>query len=103
MGVSVQDVMSLILDHASVMGWDACCWSDGALSSKQIYPQRQFAAKSKKWLPRVKTSDASMRMLAQRVQATHEKAARFCQKKLALAFPLARAPGHGDSGVHISV
>ena len=64
------------------MGWDACCWSDDALSSKKIYPKYQFPAKSKKWLPRVKSSEDSMRMLVQRVQATHEKTARFFQKKL---------------------
>ena len=82
MGVSLQDVLSLILTHVSVMGWDACCWSDDALSSKKIYPKYQFPAKSKKWLPRVKSSEDSMRMLVQRVQATHEKGARFFQKKL---------------------
>ena len=82
MGVSLQDVLSLILGHVSVMGWDACCWSDDALSSKKIYPKYQFPAKSKKWLPRVKSSEDSMRMLVQRVQATHEKTARFFQKKI---------------------
>ena len=79
----MQDVLSLILEHVSVMGWDVCCWPDDALSSKKNYPKHQFAAKSKKWLPRVKSSEDSMRMLVQRVQATHEKAARcFCLRKL---------------------
>ena len=82
MGVSLQDVLSLILEHVSVMGWDACCWSDDALSSKNIYPKYQFPATSKTWLPRVKSSEDSMRMLVQRVQATHETTARFFQKKL---------------------
>ena len=96
----MQDVLSLILEHVSVMGWDACCWTADAVSSKNIYPKSPPIVKSKKWLPRVKSSEDSMRMLVQRVQATHQQAARFCQKKLALVFPLARAPGHGDSGVY---
>ena len=85
------------------MGWAACCWSDGALSSKKIYPKYQFPAKSKKWLPRVKSSEDSMRMLVQRVQATHEKAARAFQKKLvtnaleALA-ERGRCGEHGEGG-----
>ena len=41
-GVSLQDVMSLILEHDSVMGWVACCWSDDALSSKNMCPKYQF-------------------------------------------------------------
>ena len=64
------------------MGWDACCWSEDALASKKICPKYQFPAKSKKWLPRVKSSEDSMRMLVQRVQATHEKASRLVPKKL---------------------
>ena len=81
-GASLQDVLSLILEHVSVMGWDACCWSDESLASKKIYPKYQFPAKSKKWLPRATSSEDSMRMLVQRVQATHEKASRLAPQKL---------------------
>ena len=74
--------MSLIVEHVSAMGWEACSWSDVALSSKKIYPKCQFPAKTKKWLSRVRTSEDSMRLLVQRAQATHEKAARLYVKKL---------------------
>ena len=52
------------------------------MSSKKIYPKYRFPARTKKWLSRVKTREASMRLLVQRVQATHEKAARLYLKKL---------------------
>ena len=74
--------MSLILEHVSIMGWDASCWSDDALASKKIYPRYQFFSKSKKWLVRVKTSEESMRMLVRRVQVTHEKTSGFLRRKL---------------------
>ena len=78
----MQEILSLIVEHVSAMGWEACCWSDDALSSKKIYPKYQFPAKTKKWLSRVKTSEDSMRLLVQRVQATHDEAARLYVKKL---------------------
>ena len=74
--------MSLILEHVSAMGWDMCCWSDDALSSKKIYPKYQFPARTNKWLSRVRTSEDSMRLLVKRVQATHGKGARLNMKKL---------------------
>ena len=64
------------------MGWEVCCWSDDALSSKKIYPKYQFPAKTKKWQTRVRTSEDSMRLLVKRVQATHGKGVRLYMKKL---------------------
>ena len=81
-GVSLQEILSLILEHVSAMGWEACCWSDDAFSSKKIYRKYQFPARTKKWFSRVRTSEDSMRLLVQRAQATHEKAARLYVKKL---------------------
>ena len=78
----MQEILSLIVEHVSAMGWEACCWSDDALSSKKVYPKYQLPARTKKWLSRVRTSEDSMRLLVQRVQATHEKAARLYLKKL---------------------
>ena len=77
----MQEILSLIVEHVSAMGWEACCWSDDALSSKKIYPKYQFPARTKKWLSRVRTSEDSMRLLVQRAQATHVQAARLYMKK----------------------
>ena len=73
-GASLQDVLSLILEHASVMGWAACCCPDDTLASKKLYPKYQF--------PRVKSSEDSMRMLVRMVHTTHEKTTRLFHKKL---------------------
>ena len=59
----MQEILSLIVEHVSAMGWEACCWSDDALSSKKLYPKYQFPAKTQKWLSRVRTSEDSMRLL----------------------------------------
>ena len=81
-GVSLQEILSLIVEHVSAMGWEACCWSDDALSSKKIYQKYQFPAGAKKWLSRVRTSEDSMRLLVQRAQATHVQAARLYMRSL---------------------
>lgn len=59
------------MDHVGRYTWDKSCWSDDNLSSKRIYPRYQFSAKSKKWLPRLLTSEGSMILMVQHMQETH--------------------------------
>ena len=61
-----------ILDHVGSMGWDSCVWTEDVLACKKIYPNHKFASKSKKWTPRVKTSDESFLLLVGRAQNVHE-------------------------------
>lgn len=61
-----------ILDHVGSMGWDSCVWTEDTLASKKIYPNHQFASKSKKWTSRVKTSEESFLLMIDRAQNVHE-------------------------------
>ena len=78
---SVQGVLNSVLDHVGAMGWDSSCWSDDNLSSKKIYPRFQFPAKSKQWLPRIKTSDESMQLMVRRLHTMFETASTYLRKK----------------------
>ena len=74
--------MQTILKHVGDMGWENSAWSDDLLAAKKIYPRHQFASKSKKWLPRVKTCDESMHLLVRRVQSVHCRTPEYIRKKM---------------------
>ena len=63
----MEAVKDNILEHVGNVSWDDSCWNEDTLSSKKIYPGFQFQAKSKQWLPRLKTSDASMGLMVSRM------------------------------------
>ena len=64
------------------MGWEACCWTDDALSNKKIHPTYQFPARSKNWLARVRSSEESMRLMVRRVQDIHEHTLKVMRKSI---------------------
>lgn len=70
-----------ILAHVGTMTWEAGCWSDDNLSSKKLYPNYQFSAKSKKWVARIKTSKDSMALCVKRTQTIHESQPIYMRKK----------------------
>ena len=41
------------------------------VSNKKIYPKFGFPTKSKKWMPRVRTTDTSLCLMIERVQTQH--------------------------------
>ncbi|CAK0897612.1 unnamed protein product [Prorocentrum cordatum] len=61
-----------ILEHVGSMGWGSCVWTEDVLASKKIYPNHQFASKSKKWTARVKTSEESFLLMVERAQNSYE-------------------------------
>ncbi len=79
--VSVQVALAKVLHDVGDMGWDSCCWSANNLLSKRIYPKYQFPSKSKKWRPRIKTSENSMGLMAQRAQAPLVKLLTYMRKR----------------------
>ena len=50
-------VLIAILEHVETLTWEQACWSDDNLCNKKLFPNFQFPTKSKKWLPRIKTSE----------------------------------------------
>ena len=60
-------------------------WSEDNLASKKIYPKYQFPSKSKKWTPRVRTSEESMLIMKQRVNTVHERLPHYLRKKMELS------------------
>ena len=64
------------------MSWDDSCWTDDALSIKKLYPKFQFPSKSKKWTPRVRTTDESMMLCVDRAQNCHSRSPHYLRRKL---------------------
>ena len=75
-------VLADIVRHVGTVGWQESCWSDDNLASKKIYPKFQFPSKSKKWLPRIRTSDHSMFLMISRAQHVAERSPPYMRKKL---------------------
>ena len=71
-----------ILLHVGEYGWEKSAWSDNTLSTKKLYPNHQYAAKAKVWLPRLRTTVRSMALTVQRVHAEHRKTPTWMKKKI---------------------
>ena len=69
--VAPKKALDSILAHVGSMGWHQCVWSEEVLSNKKIYPKFNFPTKSKKWVSRVRTNDASLCLMVERVQNQH--------------------------------
>ncbi|CAK9028727.1 unnamed protein product [Durusdinium trenchii] len=76
-----QSVLTLILDHVNMHGWESCVWSDDNLGSKKIFSGFQFSCSKKSWLPRLRTTDESMMLMVKFLQACHEQKASYMRKK----------------------
>ena len=72
MEVAPKKALDSILAHVGGMGWHQRVWSEDVLSNKKIFPKFNFPCKSKKWISRVKTTDASLCWMVERVQNVHE-------------------------------
>ncbi|CAK0808477.1 unnamed protein product [Prorocentrum cordatum] len=70
--VAPKKALDSILAHVGNLGWQQCVWSEEVLSNKKIYPKFNFPCKSKKWIPRVRTTDESLCLMIERVQNLHE-------------------------------
>ena len=66
---SLQDVLDEILTHVGMVGWSQCCWTEENMASKRLFPGHQFSARSRKWTPRLKVTEDSLRLMVRRVQA----------------------------------
>ena len=75
----------MIVHHVGEHSWDNCCWSDDNLSSKKLYPKYQFPSKSKKWLPRLQTTEESTTLMVQYMHARHTSLPAAGRRKLDLA------------------
>ena len=74
-GTCTSDTLTMILDYVQAEGWGSSCWGTETLANKKMYPNHQFSSKSKKWVPRIKTSDESMKLmvtLCQRMGSTQQ-------------------------------
>ncbi len=77
-------VIEHLVNHVAKFTWDRCAFSDDALSSKRIYPHFQFRCTvSKAWQNRMKTSEASMQLMLDRVCYEHEHALPHMRRKVA--------------------
>ena len=72
----------MILQHVSCWGWDNSIYTEESLACKKAYPGFQFASKSKKWLPRVKTVPESMTLLVRRLHSSHAALPEYPRKKV---------------------
>ena len=67
-----QDVLDDILTHVGIMGWSESCWTEENLASKRLFPGHGFHSRSRKWAPRLKVTDDSLRLLVKKLQHTVE-------------------------------
>ena len=79
------EIVDSIIGHVNLLGWQDAVWSDDNLAGKKIYPKHQFPSKSKKWTPRVRTSEESMLIMIKRVNKVHERLPQYMRKKMELS------------------
>ncbi|CAK0907391.1 unnamed protein product, partial [Prorocentrum cordatum] len=80
--VAPKKALDSILAHVGNLGWQQCAWSEEVLSNKKIYPKFNFPCKSKKWIPRVRTTDESLCLMIERVQNLHEAQNQMLRMKM---------------------
>ena len=78
-------VLDDILDHVQSLGWGSAVWSEDVFASKKVFPGFQFSSKSKRWVPRIKTTDASFELMVRRVQNTFEDTSKDMHFKISVA------------------
>ena len=76
-----KQTLDRILDHVGDFGWETSCWTEETLASKKLYPGYQFPyGRSKKWQPRVRTTEDSTDLAVRRAHATFAQLPTYMRK-----------------------